>query len=64
MNSLSTPFYPTKPKPTAEQTDEVFNHMRAQLDFLCQSAEYQNAVLKTLYDFFSGKESQCQNDSE
>lgn len=48
MSKLSEPFITDKSKPIAEQLDDVLNHMRAQLDFLCKSAEWQNKVLKEL----------------
>ena len=50
MSKLSEPFIPDKTKSSAEQLDEVINHMRMQLDFLCCSAEHQNEILQKLYD--------------
>lgn len=49
MSKLSEPFTPDKTKSSAEQLDEVLNHMRSQLDFLCKSVEWQNKVLNELY---------------
>lgn len=49
MSILSEPFTPDKTKSSAEQLDEVLNHMRSQLDFLCKSAEWQNKILNELY---------------
>lgn len=37
-------------KTTLEKLDETFNEMRNQLDFLVKSAEYQNEILKNLYE--------------
>lgn len=39
MSKLSEPFYPDKSKSSAEQLDDIFNHMRLQLDFLCWAME-------------------------
>jgi hypothetical protein len=50
MNKLSEPFIADKTKPTAERLDDTFNHMRSQLDFLCKSVEWQNEILKELYN--------------
>lgn len=50
MSNLSEHFTPDKSKSHAEQLDDIFNHIRAQLDFLCSSAEYQNAILKEIYN--------------
>lgn len=49
MSELSEPFMPDKTKPSVEQLDEVLNHMRSQLDFLCKSVEWQNEVLNELH---------------
>lgn len=49
MSKLSGPFNPDKTKSSAEQLDEVLNHMRSQLDFLCKSVEWQNEVLNELH---------------
>lgn len=49
MSELSELFMPDKKKPSVEQLDEVLNHMRSQLDFLCKSVEWQNKVLNELY---------------
>lgn len=50
MSKLSEPFHPDKSKSVEEQLDDIFNHIREQIDFLCLSAEYQNHVLKKLYE--------------
>lgn len=50
MSKLSEAFVTDKTKASAEQLDEVVNHMRSQLDFLCRSAEFQNEILKKLYN--------------
>lgn len=39
-----------KEKPNIELLNDLFNHIRNQLDFLCESAKYQNAILKELYE--------------
>lgn len=49
MGKLSEPFTADKTKSSAEQLDDVLNHMRSQLDFLCKSVEWQNKVLSELY---------------
>ena len=49
MSKLSEPFKTDKTKSTVEQLDDILNHMRSQLDFLCKSAEWQNKVLNELY---------------
>lgn len=49
MSKLSEPFATDETKSPAEQLDEVLNHMRSQLDFLCKSAEWQNKALNELY---------------
>lgn len=43
-------FEPDKNKSNMEQLNDIFNHVRGQLDFLCKSADYQNRILKELYD--------------
>lgn len=53
MSKLSERFIPDKNKSSAEQLNDVFNHIREQLDFLCCSAEYQNALLEKLCDYYS-----------
>lgn len=50
MSKWSEHFNVDKTKTQLEQLDDVLNHIRGQLDFLCRSAEYQNAILKELYD--------------
>lgn len=49
MSKLSEPFTTDRTKSAAEQLDDVLNHMRSQLDFLCKSVEWQNKVLSELY---------------
>lgn len=49
MSKLSEPFIPDKTKTSAEQLNDILNHIRMQLDFLCYSAELQNEALKELY---------------
>lgn len=49
MSKLSEPFTTDKTKSAVEQLDDVLNHMRSQLDFLCKSVEWQNKVLNELY---------------
>lgn len=50
MGKLSEPFQLNKRKTSAEQLDQIINHMRSQLDFLCKSVEWQNEMLKELYN--------------
>lgn len=38
-----------KAKSNVDIMDELLNHIRSQLDFLCESAKYQNAILRELY---------------
>jgi hypothetical protein len=35
---------------SVEQLDRSFNKIRSQLDFLVESAKYQNTILKKLYE--------------
>lgn len=39
MSKLSEPFYPDESKSNAEKLDDIFNHMRSQLDFICWAME-------------------------
>ena len=50
MNPYCEHYFPDKNKSKVEQLDDILNHIRGQLDFLCQSAEYQNNILKELYN--------------
>lgn len=61
MSKLSEPFIPDKTKTSAEQLDEIFNHIRSQLDFLCYSAELQNEILKNLYQNSNDSRNQGEN---
>lgn len=61
MSSISEPFAPDKSKSRAEQLNDIFNHIRTQLDFLCGSAEYQNAILKEIYKNSCNRCNQCEN---
>ena len=40
----------SKKKTPPEKLDEAFNKMRSQLDFLVESAKYQNEMLRKLYE--------------
>ena len=50
MNKFCEHYEPDKNKSNAEQLNDIFNHIRGQLDFLCQSADYQNKILQELYN--------------
>lgn len=61
MSKFTKPFKPDETKPASARLDEVFNHMREQLDFLCESAEFQNAILQELYDNSNNGSNQSKN---
>lgn len=50
MNKPSEPFIADATKSPIERLDDTLNHMRSQLDFLCKSVEWQNEILKELYN--------------
>lgn len=64
MSILSEPFTTDKTKSSAEQLDDVLNHMRSQLDFLCKSAEWQNKVLSELYQNANNGSNQCEDTND
>lgn len=48
-------------KSPAERLDEVLNHMRSQLDFICESIKWQNEVLKDLYNNSNNRSNQSED---
>lgn len=61
MSKISEPFVTDKTKSSAEQLDDVLNHMRSQLDFLCKSVEWQNKVLSELYQNANNGSNKCED---
>lgn len=58
VSNLTKHYEPQKNKSNIEQLNDIFNHIRCQLDFLCQSADYQNKILKELYDNSNNRSNQ------
>lgn len=64
MSKWSEHFNVDKTKTPSEQLDDVLNHIRGQLDFLCWSAEYQNAILKELHETTNDGSKQSENSND